>query len=432
MYHWFLILAVVLTGLSSANSDDAIKIYDWPFGKDVFEIHEKSFEEKLGHDIEFKQLDFPIAASIETAFLYQEPIDLVGMLSSSVYRLAEAGWVEDLSNYPEAVRAVNEMYSNVSQAVRHDGLIYGVGQAFTGVAVPLVDMNLYSAAGYSRQNFPTNWSSLSDQIVDIAAQGNQYFYLPYWFNDPAGLPLGFTAEVLNRGGFVVDPKSDGVYMQIDRGPAYDTLVDWRRILRSGAVNPKVLEMSHPEFDRAFMQGDYMLSAHKTDALLLASEKKVNGHKISIIPSRENNWGSVGAEHFGLVARNGESEGRKKAKIELLILNTRGKDELEYSVSEQWLKERGYFSVFKKYMESDAAQKIIRSKLSFPSDAPVLMHIVENLDYPVGEWGVIWKYEFYDYMASQLRIYLENDELPPSWVIHNLNKKILYLRTLYGF
>lgn len=424
-------LFVILSVQVSSHAAE-INVYDWPFGQKIFNAHLPSFEKAIDQDIRLHIINFPLGESTEEAFLYGEAIDLVGMLSSTVYRLAQAGWIEELSEHIEIAAAVDKMYEHVAQAVVYDGKIYGIGQVFTGAAVPLIDMDQYTALGYSRENLPKDWSSLSAQIVEIAERGNEGFYLPYWFNGGAGLPLGFTAEVLNRGGFVVDPDSTSISMLNFKGPAFDTLVDWRNIMQSGAVDSRVFDMTHPEFDKAFMQDNHIIAAHKTDALLMAKDKKANGHKITLLPSTRHSWGTVGAAHFGLSYREGDTEEIRKAKRQLLLLNTRGVGKLEFSVSREWLKKRGFFSVFKDYMESEDAQNILASKLYYPDDAATLTHLMENLPYPVGEWSVIWKHEFFDYMKTQLQEYLHNPTIPPATVINNLNRKILTLRSQYGY
>lgn len=414
-----------------ANTTE-LNFYDWPFGEEINKAHEILFEIEIGHEVNLHTIDYPLGENTEDAFLYDEPIDVVGMLSSSVFRLVQAGWIEDLSTFDEAVSAVDKMYPNVANAVIYDDRVYGIGQAFIGAAVPLIDMEQYAELGFTRQDFPTNWKTFNRQIVQIAESGKKGFYLPYWFNSSAGLPMGFMAEVLNRGGSIVDPHTLNVSMDSIKGPAFNTLVDWRRIMQSGAVDSQVLDMLHPTFDAAFMNNDYIFSTHKTDALLTAKERKKNGHKITLLPREGQSWGTIGAAHLGMSFRKGDTEKRKSAKLRLLIMATRGSEDLEFSVSRDWLINKGHFSAFKDYMESEEAQTIIRSKLHYPDDAAILMDLMANLPYPVGEWQVVWKHEFFDYMKKELQLYLRDPSVSPSTVIVKLNNKIEALRSSYGY
>lgn len=425
------VFSVALMLPNTLNSAE-LNIYDLPFAKSILETHAPRFEKATGHKINTRVINFPLGENTELAFLYDEPIDVIVMVSSSVYRIAQAGWIEELSGYDEIVNAVGKMYKNVAKAVKYKDKIYGIGQVFTGVAVPLVDMAQYQALGLSRKDLPTDWDALSQQIVDIAAKGEKEFYLPYWFNSDIGVPLAFTAEVLNRGGTVVDPDSLSVSMKTNGGPAYDTLEDWRRIMLSGAVDKKVFEMSPPAFDAAIVESRHLISVHKTSAFMMMKELKKLQNKMTLLPRHKQSWGTVGALHFGISFREDDTEEMEKAKRELLIMNTRGTGDFEFSVSRDWLKERGYFSVFRDFMESEDAQAIMKSKLHYPGDTDVLMDVMANLPYPVGEWKVLWKHEFFDYMKEQLQLYLRDSSISPNTVIANLNKKIMALRLSYGY
>lgn len=426
--------AAILCGSFSAGvvQADAIRVYDWVFGKSTFESQAAAFEKAIAYPVEFHSVDFPISENVEQLLIHNEPIDIVGMFPMAIKRLSEADWLEELSTDKRFSVATEKLYNSVKKAVRAGGGVYGVGQIATGLAVPLIDMDKYQALGLTREDFPVNWQGLNRQLVQAAKAGGRDIYLPYWFDDINGLPLGFTAEVHNRGGTVIDAQTGGLAMNLSSGPAYDTLVDWRELALSGAVDGSVLEMTHGEFISAFYFGEHAVSSHKTDMLILAKEQRTKSRNITLLPRIEQDWGVIGILAFGLIRQPGESEDRNEARRQLLLLNTRGQGDLKFSVAKLWLKQRGNFSVYKDYMESAEAQAILREKLTYPGDVDVLTDVFEHLDYYHGEQGVQWHVEFYNYMKDQLQRYLKSTDVSPAEVIGNLNNKISQLRSLYGY
>lgn len=413
-------------------STEPLRVYDWMFGVEIFESHAEEFEKVTGFPVEFHGVNFPFAENIEQLLIHGEPMDITGMFSIGARRLADAGWIEDLSGDQRFVDAARHTYDSVAASIEFDGGLYGAGQIATGLAVPLVDMDKYRDLGLERADFPINWSDLNQQLITAASAGNKGIYLPYWFNDVTGLPLGFTAEVLNRGGAVISPDHASVIMDPNSGPAYETLVDWRRLVLSGAVDPKSISMSHRDFLAAFYSGEHTVSSHKTDMLILAKQLREKSKNISLLPRVNQNWGVVGVLLFGLINRENESPERNEARRKLLLHYTRGDGDLKFSVAKMWLEQRGNFSVYRDFMESEEALSILRSKLTYASDAEVLIDVFEHLDVTVMESWVPWHHEFYNYMKDQLQAYLKTPEIPPTTVINNLNAKILELRGLYGY
>lgn len=427
-----------LTGLvlfllcCTALRSEPIRVYDWVYGEEIFEQHADQFSEAIGYPVEFHGVDFPYSENIEQLLIYGEPMDIVGMFTIAARRLGEAGWIEDLSDDKRFVDAAKHAYAGVAESLQFDDRMYGAGQIATGLAVPLVDMDKYRALGLVRADFPADWSSLHVQLIAAASAGAKGIYLPYWFNDVTGLPLGFTAEVLNRGGAVISPDTGAVAMDPNSGPAYNTLVEWRQLVVSGAVDPKTISMSHRDFVAAFYSGEHTVSSHKTDMLILSKKLREKSKNISLFPRVNQNWGVVGVLMFGLVRQENESPERNEARRKLLLLNTRGAGNLKFSVSKMWLRERGNFSTYRDFMESEQALSILRSKLTYANDAEVLIDVFEHLDVTTMESRVPWHHEFYHYMKEQLQAYLSRPEIPPAEVINNLNAKILELRVLYGY
>ncbi len=297
----------------------------------------------------------------------------------------------------------------------------------------MIDMDRYNALGLSESDFPKDWSELNEQISDLARDGNPGIYLPFWCTDNVGLPLSFAVEVLNRGGSVVHPSTHGVSMKSNEGPAYDTLVDWRFLMESGAVDSRVLDMNFPEFIEAFENGDHVFNSITTEAFLRVKEKGGQPpRKIRLLPRVHASWGVQGSLSMGIAYNPHESAARRAAKRKLLQIYAHGSAGDKFSVARNWLLKLGYFSSYRDFMESDEARDILRSKMVYPEDVDVLLDVFDHLSYPRGEWGVQWHDEFFRFMAAELRLYLANPSISPSEVIHSLNGKIRELRLLYGY
>lgn len=421
-------MAVLLMVLNVCSAE-TLHIHDRIYGKPIFDKFAPEFARITGFDLEFHLLEFPIFDSAEQALIHGESIDMVAMYAGMVPRYAEAGWLDVIEDEPGLVFAVDRMYANSIMPIRHDGKIYGIGHFSSGVVVPLVDMDKLGELGLRRTDLPQTWNGLSEQLITLAEAGHKGLYFPFWFNDGIGLPIAFSVEVWNRGGSVVDPDQFSVSMVPDSGAAFDTLRDWRRLIDSGAVDRRVLEMDYLESIAAFAAGDHLYSAYTVDALM---RSKSSGRKVTIVPRISQPWGAMGSVSYGLVINPNESESRRRAKRKLLQLYTRGADGSEFAVTRALLASAGYFSVYKDYMHGEEAMAIVRSRLSFPKDIAALMDVYDNMQYPVGEWNAVWYVEFNVYMMEVLKAFLLDDSISPSEVIVSLNERLIELRRQYGF
>lgn len=191
--------------LVNTNAEaEPLRVYDWPFGKSVFCANLPSFERITGYPVEHPTVDFPFSENVEQNFIQSEPMDIVAMFPPAVRRLADAGWIESLSDDQNFVEAEKHSYKKVNKARRIDGELFGVGQIATGFVVPLVDMDENADLGFGREDFRQDCCSLNHQLVSAVRPGHAGIYLPFCFDDINGLPLGFMADVLNmrHGQFI--------------------------------------------------------------------------------------------------------------------------------------------------------------------------------------------------------------------------------------
>lgn len=408
---------------------DTLHVHDRIIGKPLFDKFAPAFERETGFKLRFHVLEFPVYEHAEDSLIYGEPIDMVALYPTLVVRFAEAGWIRSLEQSGDFDLAEEKMYESARVPIQHKGEIYAASQFSAGLAVPLVDMDRLDALGMTRADFANSWSELNRQVVDLAEAGHKGLYFPFWFDEGIGLSIAFIAEVLNRGGHVVEPDLHTVAMSPGRGPAFDTLSDWRELVTSGAVDMSVMGMTFREAIASFAVGEHLYSAFTVDALLRA---KKTGRKMTVLPRADHDWGIMGSVAYGIVLDKSESEARRLAKRKLLQLYTRGLQGKRFVVARELLSSIGYFSPYKDYMEGEEALSIIRSRLSYPEDVPELMDVFENLQYPVGEWGVQWATEFNLFLRGELQSFLKNENVSPSEVIISLNNKINELRRSYGY
>lgn len=406
-----------------------LHIHDRVFGKSVFDKFAPEFERITGYELQFHALEFPVSEDAEQSLIYGEAIDMVAMYPSIVARLADAGWLEIIDDEPGLAIFEERLYPNAARAIRRNGELYGGSQFTAGLVVPLADLDRLEQLGLAQEVLPSNWPELNQRMIELAEAGHKAIYFPFWFDEGIGLSVAFIAEVWNRGGAVVDPLSFMATMQPDNGPAFDTLTDWRRLMQSGAVDKRVLDMNYAESLRAFATGDHAYSAYTVDGLLRA---KGTGRRMTVLPRIDQDWGVMGSVAYGLVSTDNESEQRRLAKRKLLQLYTRGLPGNEFAVSRRLLSTVGYFSSYKDYMQSAEAQAIIRTKLNDPAELAVLMDVYENMDYPVAEWGAEWDVELTVFLRAQLRKYLLDDEVSAAEFIGSVNQKIGELRSAYGY
>ncbi len=400
--------------------------------KPHFDAIEPQLEAALEEDIVFKQTRFPVSDSIEEAFVYGEQVGVVGLFGHSIARLREAGWISNLSNNPALVQAAKLMPSALVNEVTFDDGVYALGKFFICTVIPIVDLDQYRELGYERQDLPSTWKGLYEQMLAIAESGEKGFYLPNWFDGPSGLPAGFSVEMENRGGHLINPDTGGLAMNAYSGPAHDILIDWRRIFQSGAVNTRVLTMNHLEFLEAFMNTDFLFTTHQSSEFIRAKRDKLNQHKLSLLPGREQPWGIIGSLYFSASDQPGETAEQQRQKQSLLLHYTRGAGTTKDLAAQHAFDMLGVFPAFLDLLNSDKLQGELMRRLHFPEDAKGLMQLVDNADGDRILGRVVWRHEFINYLHQQLSNYLADDSIEPQTVIKNLNQKILSLRQQYGF
>ncbi len=424
-------LGLILFAPNSAAAEPSIGVHGWRNVGDLFSDAVLEIEKAMGVDLQYSKLSrLHYSASLEESFIYNDDVDVVGLMASSTSRFAEAGWVRDLSENGRIVYAANQHYNHLKNAIYHKGKIVGLGIGASLYNFPVVDLDSYNDLGLGEKDFPQDWDAFYDQVLELS-ETNSSFYLPLWYDGNLGLPVSFISEVLNRGGHVIDPLTRQSAMTADSGPAYDTLIDWRRAWQSGAIPVSVIEKDQFQFYRKFSSERYLFATLISDFFLRVNQAEGLGmRRLSPLPRFKQSWG---AALLGVFSMSTVNDPEQQALVEdFLYQYSLGMGANRYAIAEYYLDRLGFLSVYPEFLEGPVARNIIRKKLARPSDEAVLIDLFKTAPYPVGEFQVLWYEEFSNVLREELIAFLDNPELRPSDVINKINRDILEIRIKYGY
>lgn len=419
--------------LKPAVASEKIELYVWRGAQAALEEVIPHFTTFSGIEIEITGLGTPYPENIEQELIYNDEVDAVGLFSPSSVRFSKADWIIDLSDNSAIEAAAQQHYPHLRQALYDDKKLIGLGLASALYALPIIDLESYAELGLSREDFPKDWDALYEQVDELAKIGHRDFFFPAWFDHHYGLAGTFIAEVMNRGGTIVDPNTQRASMPVDSGPAFDVLQDWRRAWLSGAIPKHVLELNYFTNMQGFIKGSYAIGVQSNEVLLHGTVYNSSTNRIrTILPRMEQPWGmaTVGLfSHSNSV--NIDSEKSKEIQDFLLWISLGTKGE-EFYVQEKWLNKFGYLSVYKEYMESDRAKSILEEKLAISEDVPVLLDIYEHAAVPHHISRLHWQDELYFSLAKHLKEHLNNPARSTAETISALVGDIDKSRRDYGF
>lgn len=418
---------------SLAAEDQGIKVYGWSGAKGAVDELIEHYEVSTGQSIEFSLIDTKhYMSDVEESQIYGGDIDIYSFPPSEAIRFLNAGWMGYLPSDTVYEQLNADLYENVREGMLHEDRILGLNQFASAMVLPLVDDQRYQEIGLDSNALPADWGSLYEQVNERARAGHTNIYLPHWFDGVFGLTWGFIAEVLNRGGHIIDPELHSVVMAEREGPAFDTLSDWRQAIETGAADLSALDMSYPEYVSAFRSGKYAISPQAMGQLFSSSVFEIAAtprRKLHILPRVQQNWGILGLSLVVSTNRNDSAERRTKVR-DFLYTYAYGEDEYRHRMPKEWL-ELGLFSGYKTFMESAQAQEILARNALDPAAIPDIMETFKNTPYPTGAWKVIWYFRFEEFLKETLKAFLTDSTIRPEDVISQLNNKILSLRMEYG-
>lgn len=416
----------------TATSSEKLSVYGIVFNKPTFDSLLPSLSDKLGVETAYHALGMPYSDNIENELIYNPNVDIANLLTRSIPRIDEGNWIIDLSDQPEIVAASQQHFEHIKKTIHRDGRLIGLGTGAIVQIMPLVDLDAYQKLGLSEKDLPSDWHQLHTQIAKSAEQGHQSFFYPAWHRDGPGLSLSFLVEVWNRGGYFVDPKTQDASLPTSTGPAYQTLLDWRRVWNSGAVPKDILDQTFVEYRNALYNNSFAISVQSSEMLLLPREPNRATTRTIPLPRAIQNWGTLMAMIATVPRRKEYSEEALGKRLRVLTEISRGTGMEEFAFAEKFLLNEGLLSVYPDYMHSARARKILRSRLSRARDVDVLLNIYENVEAPELFWNSLWTEEFSVFLQGELSLFLGDRSISPEAVINRLNHKMKELRQNYGY
>lgn len=426
----YLLLSFIAFTTNTGYSE-SLSVYGWETSAPSFLQAVKPIEKKLGFEIKYTGISVEnYNSSLEWQLIYDAEVDVVGLMAASTARYYEAGWLEPLSDEKKLLEISEKYYKHLSNAVVYKGKLLGVPAGAVVCNFPVVDMDQYRATGLSE--LPKNWGSFYNQIIDLA-NTEQGFYLPFWHKSDLGLAVSFIAEVLNRGGRVINPETEYSAMQAKNksSAVYETLVDWRRVWHSGAIPSHVLELNYYQFYQDFLDNRYTFSSLCSHFLMkVNSLPATSGRELVPLPIDKQSWGSISVGTYSITKR--ASDRKSKMAKEFLYDFVLGEGSARFSVSKLMLETNGVFPIFPEYVATPEVKQIIGHKLPRSEDAQTLIDIYESAPYPSAEYSLQWYEEFSSRLHAELINYLKNPNIAPEQAITRINKHIENIRSNFGY
>lgn len=252
--------------LSAENSD--IHVYSWTGAKGAIDELIEHYEQHTGLGIDFRLIEpTRYGSNSEESQIYNNEVAIFLLPPQTENRFLDAGWIDYFPAEKMYEQLNADLYKNAREGMLYQGGIPSLKQFATTTALPLVDVQRYRELelelGLDLAGLPADWHSLYEQMNELENAGYKDIFLPHCFDGVFGPAWGFVAEVLNRGGHIVDPATHSVVMDERAGPAFDTLSDWRLAIESGAAGASSVDMSYPEYVSAFHSGKYAVNPQAT-------------------------------------------------------------------------------------------------------------------------------------------------------------------------
>lgn len=420
-------VAFIYTGILYAAPDTVI---GHSFDKFAFDKVLPVVTEKHRIDIAFKTLPEPYTLNTEYELIYSQDVSIVDLLNPSISRFDEAGWLTDLSQFPELVAASEQQYASLRVTKYRNGRLLGLGHNTMLSTIPLIEMGGYSHMGLGRDDFPETWDELYNQVLDLADQGHRGFFYPAWFQHNHGIALSFLVELWNRDAKIVDPASLGVFPKHSESVALEMLRNWRNVWRSGAVPEKMIDQTLTAFRADYMKNPYPIGVLGHDMLLSAKSAGRPGRNlVTLVPQVSQSWGTAISSIQTLV-RKADSPPSPAILSAFLEINKGTGDDL-FLFARTSLQSNGLLSAYREFMEGDEAEAILVKRLQFSSDIEVLLDIYEKTEY-AEYWSIPWHEELTSVLMIELKRFLGNPEITPQQTVDTIRREVFDIKEKFGY
>ena len=413
-----------------AQTNESVVFRGWQFMTHIVEDNVNRYNVEMDGNVDYATVTGEYASIMETQLLSRAPLDVLYANPSQAARYYDGGWLIPINEFPNYEELAGAMYDNVREAWTYKGNLLGLSYFVTTRGVVHVNLDLYTEAGLSEEDFPTTWDELYDQLYVLRDAGISEPYLAHFFGEWFGISWGFLFETHNRGGIVADPETHEPLLSVD-GPAGDTLRAWKRIWNDGLVPQEVLTYSEADYLEAWGSGRYVLSPQQAYDLKRFNDPQYSNMagSVTFLPYQGQSWGLIDSAMYLTTSRP-----RSDAHTEDVMRFTSWygfKDhEGEVFVGNRWMDEAMLFSAYREVMESEATRQVIQEALIRDEDYGRLVELYQNTPYPRGVWNVVWAPEFDAWLRELLQEFLLQDR-PVEETIQQIIDQIEGLNARYG-
>jgi multiple sugar transport system substrate-binding protein len=322
------------------------------------------------------------------------------------------------------------VHGNVRRAWTHHGKLLGLSYFLTIRGLTTVNTRRLREVGLSREDYPADWDAFYDQVDRLTRRGIQDVFLPHWFNEYYGISWAYVWEVLNRGGMIADPVTHRPRVTVE-GPAGETLRDWKRVWKSGALDEEVLSYTESSLVEGFASGRYLYSSQASYNLAQFNDPQrspVAGH-VDLVPFAGAGWGLLDSALYLTTSQERDADLDQDVKRFVSWYGYRD-DTGEIAVGNRWMQTSMLFSAYRPVMESKASRAAMSRLLGSEDMVDSLLVLYANTPHPDGVWKVVWSEEFNSYLRKVLGNFLLRDE-PVDEVVGDLAKEVERLNHKYG-
>jgi multiple sugar transport system substrate-binding protein len=303
-------------------------------------------------------------AFVTTVFAGGDTRDVLYSSDHWLAKWAEAGWVVPLEDYwPDVKNYLPNIEQYSIDAMTYNGKLYGLPY-YTDVMYFVYNKHMLEEAGITAP--PTSWAEVTEQSLILKEKGISDIPFLVGLAPGAWFDEAFYALVYSEGGVVFDENLDPVF-ETTQGPVFDMLEWLAKSLNEDQIIPrKVLEMTAPEVQEVFKQGDaafvivpgYMMREFNTPGI-----SKIAGNAaVSMMPGASHQTG--GFTRMYLLG-SGAIEDEVKLQAALHLIEYLGGETTvdgvtEYHVARRWAVENSLGFSIKSLWEDPAVLRSLEA------------------------------------------------------------------------
>lgn len=421
-------LLVMASGYSIA--DDETYFRGWQYKPEVVQDNVDTFNKVHNADVDYATVTGDYPALMEKSLIAKDKLDILYANPPTAVRFYEAGWLMPVNELDKFEDIKKDIYPNVLDAWTYDGKLLGLSYFLSVRGLVAVNKLKLKELGLDESHYPKNWDEFYDHVLALHNKGVKDVYLPHWFNEFYGISWAFIWEVLNRGEYLIDPKTKKPNLK-SSGVAAETLRDWKALWKSGAVPEEVLSYTESGIVDGFASGRYLYSAQAAYNIAYFNNpqfSKMAGN-VSFLPYQGQSWGLLDSALYLATNRDRSKNQETQTRDFWSWYGYKNHDD-KFFVAQRWMNESMLFSAYKPVMESAETQKAMKGFLASESDYQNLVDLYAQTPNPNGVWKVLWAEEFNSWLRKRLSKFLLDDQ-PVDETLADMRAQIEKLNKKYG-